>query len=533
MSQEKREEAFEGLFANVSKAPMVQGHQTLDPSPSDPPRLCGRAGNPHRGLIHSVHGSLEQEDTFSLRDLLPEACGLAAAINLPDASRYVYDCLMLQEHRGEHGAGIISYDGKEFAIRRRVGSVRENFHGVDISGLLPGDIAVGHGRYATRGSVESATNVQPLFFHASRFGPFAIAHNGQLADPRGVRHRLVQQGILFQSTTDSELFGHLITQSFATNIEDAIVDACRQIEVAYALLILCEDKIIALRDRFGVRPLSLGAMQGGFLVCSENYAMDQYPDCKHLGDLAPGEMVILKRGSDTIRRIQYAKPDEHFCIFEGIYFSDPRTRYNGFWHEDFRYELGRLLAEENPDLEGDCIIPVLDSGKHAAVGLSEASGIPYREYFKRLHNPPRAKRRSFTSSTYEERVRTAYQKLHLRKEKIEGKRVIVVDDSIVRSTTIRIINQRLRDAGAASIINCVSAPAIVDICPYGMDFQDRQQLIAHHRTPQEICDLVGADRLLYVSLAGLERLIKNTYQCGICSGCFGGRYPLNGEGIER
>ncbi|MCB9640619.1 MAG: amidophosphoribosyltransferase [Myxococcales bacterium] len=512
---------------NVMQEPPIVRDTREDTAQS---KLCGRAGNPHRGLIHSVQGSLSQEADFSLRDLLPEECGLAAAINMPEASRFVYDCLMLQEHRGEHGAGIISYNGKEFSMRRHLGSVRENFHGVDVSAVLPGDVAIGHGRYATRGSFESGTNVQPLFFHASRFGSFAIAHNGQLADPRRVRDRLVQQGVLFQSTTDSELFGHLITQSFATNIEDAIVEACRQIEVAYALIILCEDKVIVLRDRYGVRPLSFGKMSGGYLVCSENYAMDQYPDCEHLGDLAPGEMVIFQRGREGYRRIQYAKPDEHFCIFEGIYFSDPRTRYNGFWHEDFRYELGRQIARENPDLEGDCIIPVLDSGKHAAVGLSEISGIPYREYFKRLHNPPRAKRRSFTSATYEDRVRTAYQKLHLREEKIKGKRVIVVDDSIVRSTTIRIINQRLREAGATSIVNCISAPAIVDVCPFGMDFQDRSQLIAHHRSTEEIADAVGADRVIYVRLQGLEELVAKTYQCGICSGCFGGRYPMSSEG---
>lgn len=481
--------------------------------------------------IVSFEGTLEEESTANLRDILPEECALAAAIGLPNASRIVYDCLMLQEHRGEHSVGIISVEDDNFSMRRRVGSVKEQFLEVDFASQLPGHTAIGHNRYATKGDPHSITNIQPLFFHHSRHGSFAIAHNGTLADRDGLRDTLAQEGVLFQSTMDSEVLGHLIARSDTKTLEEAVKMAVAHIPTAYAMLVFSKDKVIALRDRYGVRPLSIATMEDGYLICSENFTFDQYPNCLHLEDISPGEMVVfdLDNVHAGFQRHQLAEPDEHFCIFEGIYFSDPRTRYNGYWHEDFRFELGKRIFDENPDIEGDVIIPVLDSGKHAALGLSEASGIPYQELFQRLHNPPRSNRRSFTSATYEERVRTAHQKLHLRKEKIKGRRVVIVDDSIVRSTTIRIINQRLREAGATHITICISAPAIVNVCPYGMDFQERSQLVAYAHSVEEIRKKIGADRLIYVSLDGLDQVVQETYQCGTCSGCFGGRYPVFGE----
>ncbi len=475
--------------------------------------------------IFSVAGSLAQEQEFNLRELLPEECGLAAAIHIPQASRYVHDCLMLQEHRGEDSVGIISLNGDVFHTRRRVGRVREQFFDFDFNTGLPGSIAVGHNRYATQGAADSLTNIQPLFFQDTRFGPIAIAHNGTLDFHNKIRERLTQEGVIFQSAMDSEVLGHLIARSPYDSLEEALIHVTELIPAAYSLLVFSRDKVLALRDRYGVRPLSLARIEGGFLVCSENYTFDQYPNSENLGDVKPGEMLVFSTQEPTYKRIQYAQPDEHFCIFEGIYFSDPRSRYNEYWHEDFRFALGQQIFREHPDLTGDCVIPVLDSGRQAALGLAEESGIPYREHFKRLHNPPRASLRSFTAATEKERIRTAFQKLHLRRELVRDKHVIVVDDSIVRSTTIRLINQRLREAGAKTIVNCISAPPIVDVCPYGMDFQDRNQLIASDRTVEEIRERVGADRLIYLSLNGLEQIVERSYRCGICSGCFGGRYP--------
>lgn len=475
--------------------------------------------------ILTMEGSWDQEQAATMRDIFPEECGLAAAIHMQNASRYVYDCLMLQEHRGEDSVGIISLDeAARFHIRRRVGRVREQFFDTDFEQRLPGHAAIGHNRYATAGAADALTNIQPLYFQNTKYGAFAIAHNGTFLDRKGIRERLTQEGVVFQSSLDSEVFGHLIARSNADTLEEAIIDATGDISAAYALFVFTREKLIALRDPSGVRPMSIAKINDGFLVCSENYTFDQYRNCEPIGDIQPGEMVIFEHNSSNFKRMQYAEPEESFCVFEGIYFSDPRSQYNGFWHEDFRFELGRQIFRENPDLQGDCIIPVLDSGKHAAWGLSEASGVPYREHFKRLHNPPRANLRSFTSSKDEDRMRTAYQKLHLRKELVRGKRVIIVDDSVVRSTTIQIINQRLREAGAVEIINCISAPPIKNICPFGMDFQDRQQLVAYERSIEDIRQKVGADRLIYLSLEGLQDVVKETYKCGICSGCFGGNY---------
>lgn len=462
---------------------------------------------------------------YELRDLLREECGLAAAINIPNASKYVCDCLILQEHRGEKGAGIISIKDGIFFKRRRVGLAREQFFEYNFKSKLPGKTAIGHNRYATQGDSDSIENVQPLVFKRSKFGPLMIAHNGTLVGQEEIKKSLEKEAVIFQSDTDSEIFGHLIARSKKPSLEEAIVDTLLQIPAAYSLLILTPNNVFAIRDRFGVRPLSIGKLGNGFLVCSENYAFDQYPKCKLVRDIEPGEMIVFDKNNSSFRSIKYAEAEEHFCIFEGIYFSSPRTSYNGFIHEDFRQELGKKVFEENPDIRGDFILPVLDSGKHAGIGLFKASDIPYKEYFLRIHNPPRSNSRSFTSATWEERIRTAYQKLHLRKDKIKKRRAIVVDDSIVRATTMKIINKRLRAAGASYIINCISSPRIIDVCPNGMDYQDKQQLVAANKSISETRDFIGADELIYITLEGLKEVVSRTYKCGICTGCFGGKYP--------
>ena len=461
-----------------------------------------------------------------LRSLLPEECGLAAAINLPRASRYVYDCLVLQEHRGEKGVGIVSIKDRNIYHRRHVGRVRDHFVNFDFDSNLPGKIAIGHTRYATEGEPGEIKNVQPLIFLETKYGPIIIAHNGTLVNSRKIKSELIQKGAVFQSTTDSEIFGHLIALSSMDSVEGAIISALEKVPAAYSLLVLTKDKLFAIRDRFGVRPLSIAGFNDGFLICSENYAFDQYREAGLIRDIDPGEMIVFDRNKEYFRSVKYAHDKEHFCIFEGIYFSNPRTTYRNFPHEDFRQELGKRLFAENPNLAGDFILPVLDSGKQAALGLAKASGILYKEYFLRVHNPPGSNERSFTSPTEDERTKTAYQKLHLRKDKIKGRRAIVVDDSIVRSTTMKIVNKRLRDAGASYVINCISAPPIINICPYGMDYQDKKQLVAAGNTVEEIRKIIGADELIYISLPGLKQVVSETYQCGICYGCFGGKYPI-------
>ena len=475
-----------------------------------------------------MEGILENETANALRGLMGEECALAAAVNVENASERVYDCLMLMEHRGEKSSGIVSVMDGELEWKREMGRTRRVFHDYDFEKKLPGKAAIGHNRYATAGAHDSKSNIQPFVFKDSRFGPFAIAHNGQLTDLNNMKEKLKESGALFQSTTDSELMGHLITHSQENPIEDAIRDACYAVTAAYSLLVMTPDKLIGLRDRFGVRPLSIGKMDGGHLMCSEDYVFDQYKDCHHIRDVEPSEMIIFKRGNKDFKSIKYAPGKEFFCVFESIYFSHPRTTYNRFYNEDFRRELGRQIFREHPDLrlKGDVVIPILDSGKYAARGLADISGLQCEEHFLRVHNPPRANRRSFTSSTDEEREKTAYQKLHLREDKVKRKNVITVDDSIVRSTTMKIINKRLREAGVENIINCISAPPIKNICPYGMDFQTRKELAAYDNSIEEIKNNIGADELIYLSLHGLDEVVRNTYNRGICRGCFGGEYPL-------
>ncbi len=455
-----------------------------------------------------------------------EHCALAAAINVPTASQFVYDCLVLQEHRGEKSTGIISVDKGVFFHERVMGRPRNNFIKYDFAKGLAGKTAIGQSRYATCGAADSVHNIQPFFFHESKYGPFALAHNGALANIQEIKQSLIKEGVVFQSTTDSELFGHLIARSQKGTIEEAIIEATQKVKAAYALLIFTPDKLIAVRDRFGVRPLSIGQLNGGFLVCSESYTFDQYPACSFVRDVQPGEMVVFQRDVPSFKSIRYANDSEHYCVFEAIYFSHPRSKYNEYYNEDFRFALGEQVFAENPTLQGDVIVPVLDSGKHAAWGLAKVSGIPYKEYFLRIHNPPNTNLRSFTSVNPEERKKTAFKKLHLRKEAVRGKRIITVDDSIVRSTTITLINQRLREAGALHITNCVTSPMITNICPYGMDFQNTTELVAYNKSVEEIKQRIGADAVIYLSLEGLKKTIKNTFNKGVCTGCFGDKYPL-------
>jgi amidophosphoribosyltransferase len=463
----------------------------------------------------------------SLRDFSGENCALAAAINVENASEVVYGGLVFQEHRGEKSSGIISVQEGDFFHKKEKGLAREVFFGFNFPRRLPGKTAIGHNRYATQGAHDSVTNIQPLFFHESRFGPFAIGHNGTLIDKLNTKGGLINEGCLFQSTTDSELMAHLIARSDKEDIEGAIVDAAEKIQAAYALMILTPDKLFALKDRFGVRPLSIGKLGDGHVICSENFALAQIPDCEYVREVNPGEMIVFERDVKDFRAVQYAEPDERFCVFESIYFAHPRTKFGGFYNEDFRIEQGVELYRENRDLgeRADLVIPILDSGKYAAVRLAEALGVHYEEVFLRIQNPPKGHIRSFTSPTPEERRSTVDTKFHLREDAVDGRRVITVDDSVVRSTTMRAINEKLRRAGVEYIVNCIASPPIRNICPCGMDFQNPNELVAYGRSIEEIRESIGADELIYLSLDGLLNVVNRTNKLGVCTGCFGGDYP--------
>jgi len=479
-----------------------------------------------------LEATVQEEIKDGLRLLLRDNCGLAGAFNIDNAARHVRDMLILQEPRGDITTGIVSGKDEELYDRIRVGRARDEFREVNWDEDLPGRRAIGHGLYATVGGVRKLKNGQPFVFD-SRYGPFAVAHNGEFINATKRRKQLLNAGALFRSSSDTEVFAHEMARSRRKTIEDAIKDATKKLPAAYSLLIMTPDKLIAMRDKFGIRPLSIAQLDDGHLIASETYALDQYPKAKLAGDLGAGEMAIFEKGKLGFTIDQYVDADEHFCIFEGVYFANPRTRYNGVYHEDFRYECGIELYKENPWLKADIIVPVLDSGKQATMGLAKAMGLEYQEPFLRIHNPPGAADRSFTAPTMEEQVDAAYKKLHLRPDKVKGKRVLVVDDSIVRSTTMKIIIERLRDAGALEITVAIAAPPIINMCPYGIDFHDMKRLVArHYESEEEIAKHIGADKLVYLSPKGVDNVNKRTYKIGICSGCYSGEYPITPTGVQ-
>ncbi|MFA6088343.1 MAG: amidophosphoribosyltransferase [Candidatus Woesearchaeota archaeon] len=473
------------------------------------------------------------------REFLREECGLAAAIDIPMASEIVRDMLQVMQHRGEAGAGIVSSYHQNIHSYKNLGKVSIVFpKDFDFKNKVPGKVAIGHNRYPTRGSAEELCNIQPLLFKDTKYGQLAIAHNGQLVDVNNYRSKLRKNGALFQSTSDSETLAHLIGQSKKKTLEDAIASEITKIPLAYSLLIMTKDKLFALRDQHGVRPLSIAKIFDRYLLASETNAFRIFDDYEFVRDVNPGEMVIFDkksvRSEKGFKSIHFATGKEHWCIFEGIYFSEPRSEYNGYMHEDFRQQCGMKIYNENNDFFNKLkkeyennifIIPILDSGKQGAIGFQKVSNIPYKEYFLRRHNAQKSEGRSYTASTQEEREIIAHMKLDLRKEKVEDKVVITVDDSNVRGTTARKNNLRLKKAGAKMIINVFLSPMIKHPCYMGMDHQTQQELIAYKHNEEDIARETSADKTIYLSLQGLNDVVTNTYKCDICSGCFGGNYP--------
>jgi len=477
---------------------------------------------------------------FNFRDLLRENCGLAAAINLENASWIAGQMITLIEKRGEKGGGVVSQQEGNIYGRRRVGpfSVQfRDYNEIRFSHELPGDMAIAHCRYATKGDPGLVANIQPLIVTDSKYGPFAIAHNGTLVNADTQKEELKQRGCKFDSTSDTEILIHLILTSGEERIQDAIYCALNKITCAYSLLIITKDKIFVIRDCYGVRPLSIATLGRGFLVCSETVAFDQFRGAEYVRDVEPGEMIIFEKKAEIFTKDHniYAAAKECYCIFESIYFSNPRSKYKGVYNEDFRKNIGKKIAAVNQGLKGDLVVPILDSGKHFAQGLAHVLctrlnvhyGDLYEEVFQRAHEPLGGQSRSFTATTTEERILVIRKKLHLKREAVVSKEIIVVDDSIVRSHTAKIIVEMLREAGAKKVIFCVCFPPIISICPNGMDFQTCEQLIAYKRSLKFIKNKIGADELIYLQVAELYEVVTETYglNCGICAGCVGGAYP--------
>jgi amidophosphoribosyltransferase len=382
---------------------------------------------------------------------------------------------------------------------------------------LPGRNAIGHVRYSTAGG-SIARNAQP-FYASTDAGPVAIAHNGNLVNAVAIRRELERRGAIFSTTADSEVIVQLLARSREHTPEERLIDALSRVKGAFSLLTLTSDALIAARDPSGFRPLSLGRLDGAWVAASETCALDLI-GASFERDVEPGEMVVIRRGRLRALRPFKSAVRESFCIFEYIYFARPDSNLNGENVYAYRKELGRRLAREHP-VTADLVVPVLDSGNTAALGFAEESGIPYEQAMIRNHYV----RRTFIEPAQAIRHFGVKVKHNAVRGTLEGKRVVLVDDSIVRGTTLTKLVTLLRHAGAREVHLRVSSPPTIGPCHYGIDTPTRQELIAHQHTPDEICRIMGADSLGYLSLEGLRDTARRLKR-GFCDACFSDEYPV-------
>jgi amidophosphoribosyltransferase len=450
------------------------------------------------------------------RDRFHDECGVFGVHGHPEAAHITYLGLYALQHRGQESAGIVSSAAHEQHVHRGMGLVADVFN-EDILKRLPGRHAIGHVRYSTAGG-SVARNAQP-FYASTDAGPIAIAHNGNLVNAMAIRRELERRGAIFSTTADSEVIVQLLARSREHAPEERLIDALSRVKGAFSLLTLTNDALIAARDPSGFRPLSLGRLDGAWVAASETCALDLI-GASFERDVEPGEMVVIRRGRlRTLRPFKQAVR-ESFCIFEFIYFSRPDSNLNGENVYAFRKELGRVLAREHP-VAADLVVPVLDSGNTAALGFAEESGIPYEQAMIRNHYV----RRTFIEPAQSIRHFGVKVKHNAVKGILEGRRVVLVDDSIVRGTTLVKLVSLLRNAGAREVHLRISSPPTIGPCHYGIDTPTREELIAHQHTPDEIRRIIGADSLGYLSLDGL-RLTARRLKRGFCDACFSDDYPV-------
>ncbi|MBU1003051.1 MAG: amidophosphoribosyltransferase [Proteobacteria bacterium] len=449
-----------------------------------------------------------------------EFCGLFGIYNNPEAAHMTYLGLYAQQHRGQESAGIVTWDaGKQFIREQKgMGLVADVFNERHLQKELKGDIAVGHVRYSTTGA-SLIRNAQPFLVS---FGDLqlAIAHNGNLSNSSMLRAELEHAGTIFQTTMDTEIIVHLIARHMSKEgmcIEDAVAAACRRVEGAFSLLILANDKLIALKDPNGFRPLAFGRMGDSYVFASETCAFDLL-EAEFLRPVEPGEMVVIDR--EGVRSLRYCEPNGRSqCIFELIYFARPDSNIFDQNVYQCRKAMGAALARECP-VDADFVMPFPDSGNYASVGYAQESGLPLELCMIRNHYVGR----TFIKPSQGERDFSTNMKLNPVRSMVEGKSILVVEDSIVRGTTIRTRIKKLRDLGAREIHMRVSCPPIKYGCYYGIDFPSQDQLIAAQMSVQEIAEVIGLDSLHYLSIEGLLSSVQNPKD--FCLACFNGEYPV-------
>jgi amidophosphoribosyltransferase len=453
-------------------------------------------------------------------DKFKEECAVMGVYGHPEAANLVYLGLYALQHRGQESSGIVSSDGKILISHRQMGLVADVFK-EDVIKRLEGSSAIGHNRYSTTGH-SHLRNAQPFVVEYSQ-GPIAISHNGNLVNAQVLRAELEEQGSIFQSTSDTEVIIHLIATSKDQSLMGRVIEALSRVRGAYSLLFLTPDRMIAARDPSGFRPLVLGRLRsrqrGGYVVASETCALDLI-EAEYLREVEPGEIITFgPRGMESLKPFPPAPHAK--CVFEYIYFSRPDSNLFGHNVYQVRKELGRQLARESA-VPADLVTPVPDSGVPAAIGYSEEAGIPLEFGLIRNHYVGR----TFIEPQQSIRHFGVKIKLNAQREVLEGKRVVVVDDSIVRGTTSRKIIRMLRDAGAKEVHMRISSPPTISPCYYGIDTPTRSELIASNNSIEEIRSFIEADTLSYLSHEGMYAFLKGQKN-GFCDACFTGDYPVH------
>ncbi|MED3624951.1 amidophosphoribosyltransferase [Neobacillus thermocopriae] len=447
---------------------------------------------------------------------LNEECGVFGVWGHKDAAQLTYYGLHALQHRGQEGTGIVVSDGKSLTCVKGEGLVTEIFT-ADRMEELTGTTAIGHVRYATAGG-GGYENVQPLLFR-SQSGSLALAHNGNLVNANSLKHQLETQGSIFQTSSDSEVLAHLIRRSGFSNMSDKVKNALSMLKGAYAYLILTENELMVALDPHGLRPLSLGCLGDAYVVASETCAFDVI-GAEYIRDILPGELLIINEKGLTSERFSHSST-KAICTMEYVYFSRPDSNIQGINVHTARKNMGKILALEAP-IDADVVTGVPDSSISAAIGYAEEAGIPYEMGL--IKN--KYVGRTFIQPSQSLREQGVKMKLSAVRGVVEGKRVIMVDDSIVRGTTSKRIVNLLKEAGATEVHVVISSPPIKNPCFYGIDTSTKEELIASDKSVEEIRQIIGADSLTFLSLEGMMKALGQTEGTqGFCTGCFTGDYP--------
>ena len=460
-------------------------------------------------------------------DKLHEECGVFGVIGVEDAANFVALGLHALQHRGQEAGGIVTYHPDHgFNSARRFGYVRDNFTSPEVMKTLPGPLAIGHVRYSTAGSkgATAIRDVQPFFGEFS-MGGAAIAHNGNLTNATALRRELIERGSIFQSSSDSECIIHLMARSIQKTIPERMKDALRRVEGAFSVVAMTRTKLIGVRDALGVRPLVLGRVgEEGWVLASETCALDII-GADFIREIEAGEMVVIEAGKVQSFR-PFTPAASRFCIFEHVYFSRPDSILGGRSVYETRHQIGIELAREAP-VDADLVCPVPDSGTPAAIGYSQESGIPFA--FGIIRNQYVG--RTFIEPTEQIRNMGVRLKLNVNRALVKGKRVVLVDDSVVRGTTSRKIKDMILEAGAAEVHFRIASPPTAWPCFYGVDTPERGKLLAANMSEDEMRDWIGVDSLRFVTLDGLYRAAgeaagRDPRAPRYCDACFSGQYPV-------